>query len=86
MTAVNESIRSSRRLTLLGSIGLIMLPPFAFGALVTGLWFSYCLIHTLGFVGAWAVSAAALLIVRLVMSRGVGVGFHQARRLLKAGR
>ena len=83
MTAVDESIRTSSRMTLLGSVGLIMVPPLLFGGLVTGLWFSYFLIHTLGFAGAWAVCATPLLIVRLVAKRGRGVRPYEARRLIR---
>lgn len=84
MTAVDESVRTSSRTTLLGAVGLIMLPPFVFGGLVTGLWLSYLLIHTVGFVGAWAVCAAALLIVRLVVKRGRGMRSHGARGFTRA--
>jgi hypothetical protein len=54
-------------------IGLSMLPPLIFCVLVTGLWASYLLIHLLGMIGAWAICAAPLLIVRLVAKRRPGM-------------
>jgi hypothetical protein len=77
MTAVDASVRgpsaSSRVDQILPFIGLGMLPPLAFCVLVTGLWASYVLIHTLGMTGAWAVCAAPLVILRLAAKRRPGV-------------
>ena len=84
MTAVDESVRTSSGTTLLGTVGLIMVPPLVFGGIVAAMWLSYFLIHTLGFLGAWAVCAAPLLIVRLAVKRGLGVCSERARRLIRA--
>ena len=75
MTAVGVSVRSAKSSLdeILILIGLSMLPPLMLGVLVTGLWASYFLIHTLGMIDAWAICATALLIVRLAAKRRPGM-------------
>ena len=77
VTAFDVSVRGPRASSwldeILPFIGLCMLPPLAFCVLVTGLWASYVLIHTLGMIGAWAVCAAPLVILRLALKRRPGV-------------
>lgn len=63
MTATDVSAPSSLDATLLRLAGWIMVPPLVFCVLVTGLWVSYLLIHTLGFIGAWASCAIPLAVI-----------------------
>ena len=69
MTAIDVTVPRPSDATVLGLVGWIMVPPLVLGVLVTGLWVSYVLIHTLGFIGAWAICAIPLLVIRHVAKR-----------------